>query len=254
MNLMLKNSILYRLFLLIVCAAGITGCNDNEDDGSRAFMSNATVTGDAANGYYCYLDGGGLVVSQDQNLEGIERGYFAFHYMETDWTTAGDTSYIRNAHVLPYSVFEIIHPIRNDEAESDHFSDPNHCQEPPRLLLGQGWGGYFDLNTGVRIFNQANGENVPIPMDIIYDPSEQTPDTLRLELCYRPEIPSQWTNTTVDYGTVSCDISSLADLVQWDDSVTIAVKVAGNKRFMTRISKNNFAKPATNPGSSAKHP
>ena len=241
MNSLFRHSI--GLFILTLSTVSLVSCKDNVEDGSRAFMCKATVTGNAASGYTCYLDGGGLVLSQDPNLEGVERGYFAFHYMETDWTSSSGISYIRNAHVLPQAIFEIVRPTRIDEAENDHDSATDQCQEPPLLSLETGGMGYFDLNTGIRIFNHENGESVPVSMDLMYDPAEQTPDTLRLDLCYRPEVPAQWTNTSVEYGSVSCDISSLADLMPWSDSVTIAVRVAPDKRFMTRISKNGFSKP-----------
>ncbi|MFA6361171.1 MAG: hypothetical protein WCX14_10770, partial [Dysgonamonadaceae bacterium] len=62
-------------------------------------------------------------------------------------------------------------------------------------------------------------------------------------LCYNPHIPEDWSNTCFDYGKVSCDISSLATLKQWSDSVTIVVEVKDDKKHFTKISKSDFFKP-----------
>ena len=80
-------------------------------------MCVATIIGDTTNGFYCYLDGGGLVISYDQNLADAERGYFGFYYNEEDWeTSANDEKFINNAQVVTWSKYEIIHPISKEVA------------------------------------------------------------------------------------------------------------------------------------------
>ena len=119
----------------------LTSCNHDNDDNFRAFMSTATITGDSINGYYCYLDVGGIVISYDQAL--------------------------------------------------------------------------------------------------------QNPDTLLLQLYYNPNIPENWTNIKTDYGSVSCDISNLATLQNWNDSVTIVVKEAEVEEEAPLI-ENNIDKIVSN--------
>lgn len=231
---------LYGLLLLL----GLTGCSDDRDDGSRAFMSEATIVGDADRGYSCYLDGGGRVVTHDRRLDGIERGYFEFRYTESDWTdTALVGCYIRNARVLPYSVYEIIRPVGTESSGTDSPAGADNREIPPHLSLGQGCFGYFDLHTGIRIANLQNGESIPVEMEMSYDPAEQTPDTLRLRLHYHPEIPAGWPDTHLEYGSVSCDLSALASLVQWSDSVTVAVDAGDEKPYLVRIGRNDLFKP-----------
>lgn len=231
------------ILLFIFFTNGFISC-DNEDDGSRAFMHEATIIGDSTNGYYCYLDGGGLVISYDRGLAGIERGYFAFNYMEDDWKTSADNvMYINNAHISPYSIYDVIHPINVGEAENKHITDKDSCLIPPLLSLDYGYRGYFDLKTGLSTVNLINGEKVFAKLNMVYDPAKQTPDTLLLQFCYNPQIPDKWSNTSVDYGSVSCDISSFATLKQWSDSVTIVVEAGDEKKHLTKISKNDFFKP-----------
>ena len=78
---------------------------------------------------------------------------------------------------------------------------------------------------------------------ISHDPALQNPDTLLLQLYYNPNIPENWTNTKTDYGSVSCDISNLATLQNWNDSVTIVVKTGDNSKLLRKISKADFIKP-----------
>lgn len=233
---------LFGILLLLFYIISFIGC-DKEDDGSRAFMDEATIIGDSINGYYCYFYGGGLAISYDQRLAGIERGYFAFNYMEDDWKTANNVMYIDNVHVFPYSIYEVIHPISIEEAEAKHITDKDSCLVPSLLSLGYGYRGYFDLNTGLSVVNLINGEKVPAKLNMVYDPAKQTPDTLLLQLCYNLYIPEKWSNTSFDYGSVSCDISSFATLEQWSDSVTIVVEAGDKKKHLTKISKNDFFKP-----------
>lgn len=229
---------------LFICIIGLVSCDKEEDDGSRAFADAATITGDSINGYFCYLNSGGLVVSHDRWLAGIERGYFSFHYTEDDWmTTADEVKYISNAHVLPITVYEVLRPISLEEAESSHITAPDSCSVPELFSIGRGYRGYFNFNTGISVMNMVTTENVPVQMNMVYEPAKQTPDTLRLQFCYHPRIPDDWTKTSFNYDAASCDISSLANLVQWSDSVTIVVEAGDKMQHRTKISKKDFLKP-----------
>lgn len=229
--------------LFSLCILCLFSCKQETDFGFRGFMNTATIVGDSVNGYYCYLDGGGLVISYDQRLAGVERGYFSFHYMEEDWKSAGNVTYIDNASVLPYSIYEVIRPISQEEADSEHLADKDNCAVPRLLSLGRGYRGYFDLNTALSVVNLMDREKVPTKMNLLYDPAKQTPDTLLLQLCYQLDVPDQWTKITFDYGSVSCDFSSLATLKQWSDSVTIVVEAGDEMKHLTKISKKDFIKP-----------
>lgn len=57
---------------LFICIIGLISCDKEEDDGSRAFMDVATITGDSINGYFCYLNSGGLAVSHNRWLASKE--------------------------------------------------------------------------------------------------------------------------------------------------------------------------------------
>lgn len=229
---------------LFICIIGLISCDKEKDDGSRAFMDVATITGDSINGYFCYLNSGGLAVSHDRWLAGIERGYFSFHYTEDDWTTTDNRiTYINNARVIPYTVYEVLRPISLEEAESRHITDPDSCSVPELLSIGRGYRGYFNFSTGISVVNLVNVQKVPVRMNFVYDPAKQTPDTLRLQFCYQPRIPDNWTKTGFDYDAASCDISPLANLVQWSDSVTIVVEAGDKMQYRTRISKQDFLKP-----------
>lgn len=228
--------------LLLFCTLALMSCSE-KDDGSRGFMSNATIMGNSTDGYYCYLHGGGLAISYSKALEGIERGYFAFNYMENDWKISDDNMiYIDNAHVYPYTVFNVIHPISKEEAENAHITD-EESEIPPFLSVSSGYRGFFDLHTRINVENLISREKVLSKLNLIYDPARQTPETLLLELHYSLDIPKEWSDTGFDYGLVSCDISSLAALQQWNDSVTIVVEAADEKLHQTKISKNDFFKP-----------
>lgn len=238
-----RNRNILVILALFTCMISHTSCNDNEEDGFRGFMSKATIIGDSINGYYCYLDGGGLVISHDRALAGVERGYFGFHYKESDWTTSADgVKFIDNAHVSGWSVYDIIQPISKAEAEAKHITDKDRCQLPSFLSVDRVYRGYFDLNLGTSIINRENGEKIRAELNMVYDPEEQIPDTLRLQLCYNPRIPDNWSITSNDYGTVSCDISSLVNLQQWSDSVTVVVKSGDKEKHGFKISKNDFIK------------
>ncbi|MEN6570190.1 MAG: hypothetical protein ABFC18_09355 [Rikenellaceae bacterium] len=174
---------------------------------------------------------------------GVERGYFGFHYKESDWTTSADgVKFIDNAHISGWSVYDIIQPISKAEAEAKHITDKDRCQLPSFLSVDRGYRGYFDLNLGTSIINRENGEKIRAELNMVYDPEEQIPDTLRLQLCYNPRIPDNWSATSNDYGTVSCDISSLVNLQQWSDSVTVVVKSGDKEKHGFKISKNDFIK------------
>lgn len=235
---------LFGIFLLLFCSVGLISCDKEHDDGLRGFMQEATIVGDSINGYYCYLDGGGLAISKDPWLEGIERGYFAFHYLEeNEGVNANQEWYIQPAHVLPYSIYPVVHPISIAEAESKHLTDRDSCQIPSLFSLEYGYRGYFDFNTGLSVTNLANGEKVPIQLNMVYDAEKQTPDTLLLQLCYHPRVPDKWAHPSFDYGRMSCDISSLATLRSWSDSVTLVIDTGDEMKHLTKISKTDFFKP-----------
>ena len=245
----LMNKIMKKRFLSILALSmsliALTSCNNDNDDNFRAFMSTATITGDSINGYFCYLDGGGLVISYDQSLKGIERGYFNFNYTENDWTTSPDgMKYINNAQVGAWSVYDVICPIDKNTFERTDDADKYNHQIPSLIGMSAGYRGYFDLNLGITTLNATN-EKVRATLKLVYDPAEQNPDTLHLQLYYNPNIPDNWTNTKTDYGTVSCDISDLATLQAWHDSVTIVVNVDDKTKPWTKISKADFIKPCT---------
>ncbi|MDE5611986.1 MAG: hypothetical protein K2I90_08230 [Odoribacter sp.] len=230
------------IFLLLFCVLAFSGCR-KEDDGLRGFMCEATVLGDSVKGFHCYLDGGGLVISHDRWLKGIERGYFAFHYTEEDWQTDDVHGiHIANAHVYPEAVYKVIRPVSREEAGSLHVSAEDTCRTPDHFTLGYGWRGYFDLYTGVAVMNSESGEKASVQMNMIYDPDRQTADTLLLQFCYHPRIPDAWNRHCFLYGSASCDISSFASLRPWSDSVNIVVEV-GDKRYGRKISKEDFLKP-----------
>ena len=238
----MRTNCLSGMLLLLFCAFAFSGCQKG-DDGFRGFLSEATVMGDSVNGFYCYLDGGGLVISHDRWLKEIERGYFAFYYTEDDWQTDDiHGTYIANARVLPEVVYEVIRPVSRQEAENLHVSDKDTCRTPSHFILGNGYRGYFDLGTGISVMNSESGETVSVPVNMIYDPDKQTVDTLLLQFCYHPRIPDAWEHYSFLYGNASCDISSFASLRPWSDSVNIVVEV-GNKRHCRKISTEDFSKP-----------
>lgn len=239
----MKN-LIHGVWLLFV-GFGLVGCQEEFDQGIRGFMSEATVTGDSVNGYHCYLDGGGLVVSYDRRLDGIERGYFAFQYRAEDWISKEDSLYIRDAVAFPYSVYEVIHPVSKEKAEADYLTDSDNCQNPPQLSINGGCRGYFDLSTGIRIVNSKTGEKAPVEMNLIYDTAKQTADTLRLQLYYCPNIPDTWTDPYFEYGSVSCDISDLSALEAWNDSVVVMVEVGDGQTHAVAISKEDFFRSGT---------
>ena len=145
------------------------------------------------------------------------------------------------AHVVTWSKYEIIHPISKEEANNTNIAE--NCQLPSLLGVGYGYHGYFDLHAGFSTVNSVTGEKIQGKINLVYDPQEQTQDSLKLQLYYNPNTPDDWSKTQTDYGTVSCDISSLVNLQQWKDSVTIVVKSGDKEKHRTKISKNDFLKP-----------
>lgn len=233
-----------KTLLLLLCTFSFIGCNDKDTDfGYRAFMDKATIVGDSKSGYHCYFDGGGLAISYDVRLAGVERGYFAFHYMEEDWTIADNAMYINNVRVSPYDIYDVIQPISIDQAGSKDNVEKDGYVILPISSLSRGYRGYFDLNTALSVVNLANLERIGAKIKIVYDPAKQTSDTLSLQLFNKLNVPDNWSNTTYDYGAVSCDISSLATKKEWCDSVTIVVQTEDEKILTTKISKYDFLKP-----------
>ena len=202
----MRTNVFWGMLLLLFCAFAFSGCQ-KEDDGFRGFLSEATVMGDSVNGFYCYLDGGGLVISHDRWLKEIERGYFAFYYTEDDWQMDDiHGKYIANAHILPEAVYEVIRPVSRQEAENLHVGDGDTCRTPSLFILGNGYRGYFDLSTGIAVRNSEGGKTESVPMNMIYDPDRQTADTLVLQLCYHPRITDTWERYSFLYGNASFDI------------------------------------------------
>ncbi len=246
-NIIKSNRVMKKLIsciALFACIFTYTGCNEMEDDGSRGFMSDATIVGDSENGYYCYLDHGGLVISYSRELADKERGYFSFNYMENDWTTAPNgLKYIDNAHVYASQEYDVIHPITQKEAEAKHITDKDSCFVPSFLSVDYPSNGYFDINARFATVIKEKEENIYGEVNIVYDAAKQDPDTLRLQLCYNPHIPDGWSKVGNISRTVSCDISSLASLQQWNDSVTIVIDDADKGQYIRKIRKNDFLKP-----------
>lgn len=238
----MKRNLILGVVLFAIIAT-YTSCDSNEDDGKRGFMSNATIVGNATNGYHCYLDGGGLVISQSQNLENMERGYFSFNYMQNDWKSTNGEMHIDNASVYASLIYDVIIPISREEAEAKQIFDNNSFQVPSLLSVGYGYRGYLNLHGGFTTVNLVNLEEIRGELNIIYDSKKLSPDTLRLQLCYNANIPEDWSKIHIEHGNVSCDISSLANLEQWSDSVTIVVEVEDDKKHFAKISKNDFLKP-----------
>lgn len=234
---------LFGILLLFISTIGFISCED-EDDGYRGFMQTATITGDSINGFYCYMDGGGFAISHDRWLTGIERGYFTFNYNKEDWKIIADNVIcIDNAHVIPYTVYDVIRPISRDEAEKKQITDKDSCQIAPFLSVSRGYRGYFNLHTGLYMVNLVDLGKAYPKIHLVYDPEKLTSDTLHLQLCYNLRTPDKWTKTSIDYGSISCDISSFAKLKKWNDSVTIVVDTGDKEKHFTKISKNDFLKP-----------
>lgn len=233
----------YTLFIILLFSSILISCSRGNDE-SRGFMSTATVVGNAVDGYYCYLDGGGLVISHSHELDGVERGYLAFQYSEGDWVTSSEKgTYIQNAIVYPYSIYNVVRPININDEKSKPIIESAYNVKPPLFTVGNGYRGYFGMNTGLSIVNILNGDKVPASINAIYDPARQTPDSLFLRLYYSMKKPVDWTNTGFEYGALSCDISSLKNLQQWKDSVVVTVDVADGLKHTIKISRNDFLKP-----------
>lgn len=225
---------------LSACMLLCVGCSDSEDDGSRGFMSYATVAGDSINGYNCYLDGGGLVVSHSRSLEGVRRGYFSFMYNKTDWTDGADGSkYIDNANVYAWSKFDIIFPVSSETA--DDVIDYDKCSVPTQLIVGPFNYGYLDINTELFISDSETNESATADVNLVYDVDEQTSDSIMLDLFYNRNVPDGWSDFSVKYGTVSCDLSALVGLKQWSDSVTVVVRVGEDDVHRIKVGKNDLS-------------
>lgn len=144
-------------------------------------MSNATIIGDKTNGFHCYPDAGGLVISYDNHLADAERGYFSFSYNEEDWETSmNGEKFINNAHVFMWSKYEVIHPISQEEANDTNVAE--NCQLPSLLGIGYGYRGYFNLHAGFSTINSITEEKIQGKISLVYDLQEQTQDSLKLQL------------------------------------------------------------------------
>lgn len=236
-----------KLICIIVIFPLSIACTKIKDDGTRGFMSKATIVENNGNGYICYLDNGGFVFSKDKGLDGVKRGYFSFSYMESDWikSTKGE-EYISNAIVRAwpnYGVYDIVHPISIDNVQAEEIIK-NGKNKVPTFWSLTSCNGYLDLNMGIATFNRINGKETRATINIVYDPEKQKPDTLLLKLYYNPNIPSDWIKTSDTYGEISCDISSFTKFKQWRDSVVVVIDTGDNKVHSTKTHKNNFNKPS----------
>jgi hypothetical protein len=231
--------------VVLACVLGFAGCTDlMKDDGSRGFADVATIAGNPEDGYYCYLGHGGLAISYSAELADKERGYFSFSYMESDWTTsANGIKYIDNVRVHAIEAYDVIHPLSQEEAAAGHITDKENCAIPRSLTVGYASAGYVDLSAGFATFNDISGESHNGEVNLVYDVAKQEPDTLRLQLCYNPRIPDGWTKTNSSHRTVSCDISSLSSLAQWNDSLTLVIDDGSEKKQLIKMSRNDFQKP-----------
>ena len=142
----------------------------------------------------------------------------------------------------------IIHPISKAEADKRGITHPDSCSVDKNFDLSDSYGagdGYFDFYTLATITHDSytHYEYASVPIDLVYDPARQSPDTLRLELCYRPRVPEGWEKYRYEGGTLSCDISGLAGLQEWNDSLCIVVETGDDVLHYLPISKKDFKKP-----------
>lgn len=230
--------------ILLGCLPFFAACGGEKDDGSRAFYAEATIMGDSVDGYRCYLDGGGLVISFSPWLAKTERGYFCFAYQEEDWEQSDEgRMFIRNAAVYEMVGYEVIHPLSREEAEKKGvLTGGGLWPDSVSLVLDNAFGGYMDLESGFSTLNEVSGEEIDGEVNLVYDPVCQEADTLRMQLRYQQNVPDSWKNRRMLYRTVSCDISSLASLRQWNDSLTVVID-AGGKKWSRKMAKTDFVKP-----------
>lgn len=203
----------------------LAGCqNELKDDGSRNFSDVMTIQEDKDNPgtYNCVQDGGGLVISHDTSLKGIERGYFNVYSMKDDWIMTGDVFYIDNAHLIAITKYHIFYPSIDKHIDN--------LENPFTPSVNRVASGYIDLEipTENPIFLNKNGS--PTNVKLVYDETRQYPDTLNLQFRYASESDGGQRLTSSDgFINLSCNISSLLSNREWKDSIVVMVD-AGTKQ------------------------
>lgn len=225
------------------CLLLLAGCSTEfKDDGSRGFANVMTIQEDKDNPgtYNCIQDGGGLVISHDPSLKGVERGYFNVYYMESDWQTEG-VSYIDNARLVAISKYHIFYPSIEKQVDN---SGTTFVPAITRLASG-----YLDLEflRENPVFADENGH--PTNVKLIYDATQQYPDTLNLQFYYTSGPNGGTQLTTYRDGTtnLSCNLSSLLNKREWKDSIVVKVN-AGVKqeRRWLKVKKSDLMLPDFN--------
>lgn len=225
------------------CLLFLAGCsNELKDDGSRGFSDVITIQEDKDNPgtFRCMQDGGGLVISHDPSLKGVERGYFDVYYMENDWQT-GNVPYIDNARLVAISQYHVFYPSIEKQVDN---SGNTFAPTITRLASG-----YLDLEflRENPVFADENGH--PTNVKLIYDETQQYPDTLNLQFCYTSGPNGGTQLTTYRDGTtnLSCNLSSLLNKQEWKDSIVVKID-AGVKqeRHWLKIKKSDLMLPDFN--------
>lgn len=235
MKTLLTATAFFSLFLF-------AGCNmEINNGGNLAFYDVLTIQEDKDNPgtYYCMQDGGGWVISHDVSLKGVQRGTFDVYYTKDDWVIQGKgKSYINNAHLVVNNEYKIFYP------SQENFLPSLENKESPdvnRLSAG-----YLDIDLkGLSVFVDGNGS--PTNIKLIYDETQQYPDTLNLQFYYTPD-SNGGTHLTSSVGTsdltLSCDLSSLLDKREWKDSIFVKINRGVNQQIRwTKIKKTDLEKP-----------
>ena len=192
-------------------------------------MTKGTIVGNDEDGYYLFSYGGDEVaICYGKGLDKYERAYYGLSFKEENRFFSNRTpgfTIIDNASVEIETANRIIHPISKAEADKRGITHPDSCSVDENFDLSDSYGagdGYFDFYTLATISHDSytHYEYASVPIDLVYDPARQSPDTLRLELCYRPRVPEGWEKYRYEGGTLSCDISGLAGLQEWNDSLS----------------------------------
>lgn len=239
---------------LFVCAFGLVSCHDLTIDngGYLSMMNRGTIVGNDEDGYYLFSDGRNEVaICYGKGLDKYERAYYSLSFKEENRFFSDRTpgfTIIDNARVGIVSTYKVIHPISKAEADKRGITHPDSCSVDENFYFSNSYGaycGYFDFSTLATITHDlyTHYEYASIPIDLVYDPARQSPDTLRLELCYRHHVPEGWEKYRYEAGTFSCDISGLANLQEWNDSLCIVVDTGDKQLHYMPISKKGFKKP-----------
>ena len=207
----------FYVWTLCVCAFGLASCHDLTIDngGYLGFMTKGTIVGNDEDGYYLFsYRGDEVAICYGKGLDKYERAYYGLSFKE----------------------------------ENRGITHPDSCSVDENFDLSDSYGagdGYFDFYTLATITHDSytHYEYASVPIDLVYDPARQSPDTLRLELCYRPRVPEGWEKYRYEGGTLSCDISGLAGLQEWNDSLCIVVETGDDEFHYLPISKKDFKKP-----------